>query len=36
MNLAKNSDFTEFSFHQINLVHGGQQNNVGQSCLVKK
>ena len=25
MNLAKNHDLTEFSFHQINLVHSGQQ-----------
>ena len=25
MNLAKNHDLTEFSFHQKNLVHSGQQ-----------
>ena len=25
MNLAKNHDFTEFSFYQMNLVHSGQQ-----------
>ena len=33
MNLAKNHDFTEYSFHQI--VISRQQNNVDQSALVK-